>query len=372
MSSLSGSSPRSRRSDGADRPKGSDRYTGAQRIHHPVTSALVDCGVYVDGQRVPGNYSPADSLAKVRALDGVDAGFVWVGLHEPDERQMQEVAEVFGLHSLAAEDAVHAHQRPKLERYDDTLFLVLKTVQYVPHESVAQAKEIVETGEIMIFAGRDFVVTVRHGDFSELTGLRKNLETAPERLRLGPFAVVHAIADHVVDHYLDVTLSVETDIDAMEEQIFATRSMIDIEHIYLLKREIVEFRRAVSPLSVALQRIVSDHRDLVSSKETRRYFGDVIDHHTRAADRIASYDEVLTSLVQAASARVAMQQNTDLRKISAFVAIAAVPTAVAGIYGMNFDHMPELRQAWGYPAVLVVMAVVCTGLYFTFRRNDWL
>jgi magnesium transporter len=343
--------------------------SGAQQIHLGATHGLVDCGVYVDGRRQPGKYTHAEALARVAESED---GFVWIGLHEPDENEMQEVASVFDLHPLAVEDAVHAHQRPKVERYDDTLFIVLKTVHYVPHESMALAREIVETGEIMIFAGPQFVVTVRHGDFSGLTGLRADLEARPEHLQLGPFAVVHAIADHVVDHYLEVTLLVGADIDTMEEEIFAPHSATEIGHIYLLKREIVELRRSVGPLSMALQRIVSDHKDLVVSKELRRYLRDVIDHQTTAADRITTYDEVLSSLVQAALGRAQMRQNVDLRKISAWVAIMSVPTMIAGIYGMNFEHMPELRQVWGYPALLIFLVCVCTFLYITFRRNDWL
>lgn len=344
----------------------------AHSIHVPVARAMVDCAVYVEGARLPGKYTHSAALAKVRQLEstGVPA-FVWVGLHAPDEHQMQAVGDVFGLHELAVEDAVHAHQRPKLERYDDTLFLVLKTINYVEHESVAKAREIVETGEIMIFVGRDFVVTVRHGDHSGLAAVRKRMDTSPARCSLGPYAVMHAVADHVVDSYLDVTDLVENDIDAMEENVFSPTSGTDIEHIYLLKREIVEMRRAVAPLTYALQRIGTDHNDLIS-KEVRRYMRDVLDHNTQASDRIASYDEVLSSLVQAAVGKVSMQQNTDMRKISAWVAIAAVPTALAGIYGMNFDHMPELHQVWGYPAVLLVMVTVCSLLYMTFRRNHWL
>jgi magnesium transporter len=344
----------------------------ARSIHVPVARAMVDCGVYADGRRLPGKYTHAAALAKVRELetDGVRA-FVWVGLHEPDDHQMQAVAEVFGLHELAAEDAVHAHQRPKLERYDNTLFLVLKTIMYVEHESVSKAREIVETGEIMIFVGPDFVVTVRHGDHGGLAGVRKRMDSTPANCALGPYAVLHAIADHVVDHYLAVTDLVENDIDAMEENVFSPDSVTDIEHIYLLKREVVEMRRAVGPLNLALQRLGADHNDLIS-KEVRRYIRDVLDHNTQASDRVASYDEVLSSLVQAAVGKVSMQQNTDMRKISAWVAIAAVPTALAGIYGMNFEHMPELAWTWGYPAVLLVMATVCTVLYVTFRRNHWL
>jgi magnesium transporter len=333
---------------------------------------MVDCGIYVDGQRAPGKYTHAAALNKVHELEreGKDA-FVWIGLHEPDEHQMQAVADVFSLHELAVEDAVHAHQRPKLERYDKTLFLVLKTVNYVEHASINIAREIVETGEIMIFVGTDFVVTVRHGEHSGLTDVRKRLDASPAILKLGPYAVMHAIADHVVDSYLDVTDLIETDIDAMEEDIFSPRAQTNIECIYLLKREVVELRRAVSPLTLGLQRILTDHNDMISV-EVRRYMRDVLDHNIQASDRIASYDDMLSSLVQAALGKVAMQQNVDMRKISAWVAIAAVPTALAGIYGMNFDHMPELHQVWGYPAVLILMAVICSLLYRTLRRNHWL
>ncbi|MGU3497333.1 magnesium/cobalt transporter CorA [Mycobacterium sp. C31M] len=344
----------------------------AASIHVPVSQAMVDCGVYSDGTRLPGKYTHAAALNRVREIEATGTrAFVWIGLHEPDEHQMQAVADVFGLHELAVEDAVHAHQRPKLERYDDTLFLVLKTVNYVEHESVASAPEIVETGEIMIFVGADFVVTVRHGDHSGLAGVRRKMDTTPASCALGPYAVMHAISDHVVDSYLDVTDLVETDIDAMEENVFSPDVATDIEHIYMLKREIVELRRAVSPLTMAFQRLGTDHNDLIS-KEVRRYMRDVLDHNISASDRIASYDEVLSSLVQAAVGKVSMQQSTDMRKISAWVAIAAVPTAMAGIYGMNFEHMPELKATWGYPAVLLTMLTICLLLYRTFRRNHWL
>lgn len=352
-----------------------DRVDGdpnARRIHVPVARAMVDCGVYCDGTRLPGKYTHAAALNKVREIeaDGRNA-FVWIGLHEPDEHQMQAVADVFCLHELAVEDAVHAHQRPKLERYDKMLFLVLKTVTYVEHESMANAREIVETGEIMIFVGPDYVVTVRHGEHGGLAGVRKHLEASPANLKLGPYSVMHAIADHVVDTYLDVTDLIETDIDAMEEDIFSPLAQTNIECIYLLKREVVELRRAISPLATDLQRIGTDHDDLINV-EIRRYMRDVLDHTIKAADRIASYDELLSSLVQAALGKVAMQQNVDMRKISAWVAIAAVPTALAGVYGMNFDNMPELHWTWGYPAVLLLMATVCILLHRTFRHNNWL
>lgn len=344
----------------------------AQSTHVPVADALVDCAVYVDGVRLPGTYTHADALAKMREIKqtGREA-FVWVGLHEPDERQMQAVADGFGLHPLATEDAVCAHQRPKLERYDETLFLVLKTVNYVPHESVILAREIVETGEIMVFVGKDFVVTVRHGEHGGLADVRRRMDTDPEHVRLGPYAVMHAIADHVVDHYVEVTNLMEVDIDAIEEVAFAPGRRTDVEPIYQIKREVVELRRCVNPLAVPFQRMQSEHKDLIS-KEVRRYLRDVADHHSQAAEQVASYDEMLSSLVQAALARVGMQQNIDMRKISAWAAIAAVPTMIAGIYGMNFHNMPALSWTWGYPVVLTLMVGISLVLYRNFRRRDWL
>jgi len=344
-------------------------------IHIPVARATVDCGVYTDGNRLPGKYTPDAAVAKVRELqaqsDEATGAFVWIGLHEPDQYQMETVAGIFDLHELAVEDAVHAHQRPKLERYDQTLFLVLKTVSYVAHESVANAREIVETGEIMVFVGPDFVVTVRHGEHSGLADVRRRLDASPTILRLGPYAVMHAIADHVVDGYLVVTDLVETDIDAIEEAVFSTQRQTNIESIYLLKREVVELRRAVNPLTTALSRLLTDHNDLIS-KEVRRYMRDVHDHNVTASDQIISYDEMLSSLVQAALGKVGMEQNADMRKISAWVAIAAVPTMIAGIYGMNFDNMPELHWEFGYFITLTLMVTVCTVLYRTFRHNHWL
>jgi magnesium transporter len=338
----------------------------------PPHQALIDCAVYAEGHRMPGTFTYAAACGKVRQIEmlGHDA-FVWVGLHEPDETQMQEVADVFGLHALAVEDAVCAHQRPKMERYDDTVVLVLKTVKYVPHESVALAREIVQSGEVMIFVGKDFVVTVRHGEHSGLAEVRKRMETDIEQLRLGPYAVMHAIADYVVDHYLEVTRLMEADIDGIEEVAFAPGRKLDVEPIYLLKREVVELRRCVNPLSGAFHRIQMENKDVIS-KEVRRYLRDVADHHSEAADQIASYDDMLNSLIQAALARVGMQQNNDMRKMAAWAGIAALPTAVAAIYGMNFHFMPELNWTWGYPGVMALMTLACLVLYFQFRRNNWL
>jgi magnesium transporter len=333
---------------------------------------LIDCAVYAEGHRLPGKPTYAAALDKVHQIEqlGHDA-FVWVGLHEPELSEMQDVADVFGLHSLAVEDAVCAHQRPKLERYDDTLFLVLKTVNYVPHESVVLAREIVESGEIMVFVGRDFVVTVRHGGHGGLSDVRKRMETDAEQLRLGPYAVMHAIADNVVDHYLDVSTAMEADIDSIEEVAFGPGRKLDVEPIYLLKREVVELRRCVSPLSAAFHRMQIENKDLIS-KEVRRYLRDVGDHQSEAADQIASYDDMLNSLIQAALARVGMQQNNDMRKMAAWAGILAVPTMIAAIYGMNFHFMPELNWTWGYPGIMAATSLACLALYFQFRRNNWL
>jgi magnesium transporter len=338
----------------------------------PADQAVVDCGIYVNGERLPGTFSYAEARARVidLQLDGQQA-FAWIGLHAPTAHQMQEVGDAFGMHELAVEDAVCAHQRPKLERYDESLFLVLKTLNYVPHESALLAREIVETGEIMIFVTRDVVVTVRHGDHGRLSDVRKRMDADPEHMRLGPFAVMHAIADAVVDHYLEVTQLMEGDIDAIEEEAFAPDHRTQIEPIYQMKREVVELRRSVNPLSVPFARLQSEHKDLVS-KEVRRYLRDVGDHHTHAADQIASYDENLSSLVQATLARVEMQQNTDMRKMSAWAALLAIPTMVAGIYGMNFEYIPLLKWHWGYQTTVLGTVLACLLLHRTFRRKDWL
>ncbi|QXQ15715.1 magnesium/cobalt transporter CorA [Skermania piniformis] len=330
-----------------------------------MNAAVIDCAVYLDGVRVAGTFTPCEAVARVREQG---EGFVWVGLWHPDEQQMNEVAQCFGLHPLAVEDAVQAHQRPKLDRYDDLCFLVLRTVHYVEHD-MHTVSEIVETGEIMIFVGPEFVVTVRHGEFSGLRGVRDRLELRPEVLAVGPFAVLHAIADHVVDSYIEVADHVEGDVDAMEEEVFDPRTLVAVAPIYQLKREVVEFRRAVLPLATALQELIQPG---IAPKEVRRYLRDVVDHQTSVADRIAEFDESLSALIGAAQAMVSLRQNTDMRKISAWVAIAAVPTAIAGCYGMNFDNMPELHWHYGYFLALGVMLSACVGLFVTFRHNNWL
>lgn len=353
---------------GGFRGRGNAANRGPVSAPPRVQDSIVDCAVYVDGARLPGQRTYGEAIAEVRERGD---GFVWIGLHEPDEEQIKGVADTFGLHELAVEDAVHAHQRPKLERYDNTLFMVLKTVRYVEHESPTTANEIVETGELMAFLGLDFIVTVRHGAHSGLARLRGELDDEPERLQTGPSAVLHAITDHVVDHYLDVTDSIEDDIDEMETEVFAPRSKISAEQIYFMKREVLELRRAVMPLATPLQRLSEGHTRLVPD-EARPHFRDVSDHLTTVSERVVNFDELLTTLVDATLAKITLQQNTDMRKITAWAAIIAVPTALAGIYGMNFDYMPETHWRYGYPVVVTIILSICLLLYRIFRRNRWL
>ncbi|UJW33233.1 magnesium/cobalt transporter CorA [Saccharothrix sp. AJ9571] len=350
------------------RGRGNGRGDTPRPLPVPLSAYVVDCAVYDEGARLSGRWTHSEAIEEVRRRG---SGFVWIGLHEPDEEQIQGVAETFGLHELAVEDAVHAHQRPKLERYDDNLFLVLKTVRYVEHESPTTANEIVETGELMAFLGKDFIVTVRHGNHSGLARLRRELDNEPERLHLGPAAVLHAIADHVVDHYLDVTDHLEEDIDEMEGQVFAPRSSVTAETIYFMKREVLEMRRAVMPLATPLKRLAEGHSRLVPD-EVRSYFRDVDDHLTQVTERVVNFDELLTTLVDATLAKITLQQNTDMRKITSWAAIIAVPTMGVGVYGMNFDYMPELHWKFGYPMVMGVILVVCLILYRIFRKNRWL
>ncbi|SHG35871.1 magnesium/cobalt transporter CorA [Streptoalloteichus hindustanus] len=337
-------------------------------IRVPLSAYVVDCGVYLDGRRLPGRFTHAEAVRTVRERG---EGFVWIGLHEPDEEQIKGIAETFGLHELAVEDAVHAHQRPKLERYDDVLFMVLKTVSYAGHEDPTTASELVETGEIMVFVGKDFLVTVRHGRHSGLRRLRQQLEEDPEQLALGPAAVLHAIADQVVDTYLEVTNQVDEDVERAETDVFAQRSHLSMDQLYMLKREVLEFRRAVQPLAQPLRRLAEGYTPLIPA-EVRSYFRNVEDHLTSVAEKVNGFNELLDALLDAAAAKINLRANTDMRKITAWAAIISVPTMVAGIYGMNFDYMPETKMKYAYPVVVSIIVLACVTLYRIFRRNKWL
>jgi magnesium transporter len=337
-------------------------------LHVPMSAYVVDCAVYIDGERLAGRWTHAAAIAEVRRRD---EGFVWIGLHEPTDHQIKAIAQTYGLHELAVEDAVDAKQRPKLERYEDSLFMVLKTVSYVGHAEPTTATELVKTGEVMAFVGADFVVTVRHGDHCGLHKVRQALEADPEQLALGPAAVLHAIADHVVDAYIAVADAIETDIDEIEAEVFEPRSQMDSEQIYVMKREVLELRRSVVPLTGPIRKLAEGYSSLVPH-DVRSYFRDVDDHLANVTERVSSFDELLTTLVDAVLAKVTLRQNNDMRKITSYAAIITVPTMIAGIYGMNFRYMPELDSPYGYPAVWLVILVSCGLLYRNFRKNQWL
>ncbi|MFC9928143.1 magnesium/cobalt transporter CorA [Streptomyces sp. NPDC127190] len=335
----------------------------------PLGSSVVNCVTYQDGVRVQGS---ADLVDAVRLVRKSGEGFVWLGLHEPTDREFAGIAELFNLHPLAVEDAVEAHQRPKLEHYGDTLFAVFKTVCYVEHERLTATSEVVNTGEIMVFVGKDFVITVRHGRHGSLGPLREELESDPQQLAKGPAAVLHAIADHVVDDYLNVTDAVQADIDQVETEVFSEEgARLDPGRIYQMKRELLELKRAVVPLGRPVEDLATRPIRVIAP-EIQAYFRDVLDHLIRAKDQIAAFDELLNSILQAHLAQVTVAQNEDMRKITAWAAVIAVPTMVCGVYGMNFDHMPELHWRFGYPLVMAVMAGACVALYRGFRRNGWL
>ncbi|WP_077798709.1 magnesium and cobalt transport protein CorA [Streptomyces sp. JHA26] len=335
----------------------------------PLGSSVVNCVTYRDGVRTPAGGEPVDAVRRMREHGD---GFLWLGLHEPTAREFAGVAELFRLHPLAVEDAIEAHQRPKVERYGDTLFAVFKTVCYVEHEKLTATSEVVNTGEIMVFVGEDFVITVRHGRHGSLGPLREELETDPGQLAKGPSAVLHAIADHVVDDFLTVIEAVQSDIDRVETDVFAENgARVDPGRIYQLKRELLELKRAVVPLGRPLEELATRPARAVAP-EIQAYFRDVSDHLLRAMEQIAAFDELLNSILQAHLAQVTVAQNEDMRKITAWAAIVAVPTMVCGVYGMNFDHMPELGWRYGYGLVLGVISVACLVLYRGFRRNGWL
>ena len=315
---------------------------------------IVDRAIYKDGVRQEDGAGPT-----------APGAFVWIGVHEPTAEEFDGLAREFDLPPLAVEDAIEAHERPKLDVYDDMLFLVVKTARYV------DPQEVVDIGELLIFAGPDYLITVRHGEGSSLTEARQALESDPERMRAGPSAALHAILDQVVDDYMPAIEGLENDIDEVEEQLFSERRVNLAERIYRLQREVLEFRRAVTPLIDPVEELAGGRYKSIHPG-TRDYFGDIRDHLARARDQLDGLRDLLAGSLQANLAQVGVRQNEDMRRISAWVAIIAVPTAIAGIYGMNFDHMPELRWELGYPAVLLVMVAICAFLWTRFKRAGWL
>ncbi|WP_274563530.1 magnesium and cobalt transport protein CorA [Streptomyces spiramyceticus] len=338
--------------------------------------SIVHAALYRDGRHVS---SPASLAETFRQLREYRDGMAWIGLQRPSEDEIHSLAAEFDLHPLAVEDALEAHQRPKLERYGETLFVVLRAARYL------DAPEEVDFGELHIFVGQDFVITVRHGAAPDLSGVRKRMEEAPELLALGPEAVLYAILDAVVDGYVPVVEGVQNDIDEIETEVFRGDPEVS-RRIYELAREMVEFQRATRPLVGMLHGLMAGFAKYGTDEELQRYLRDVADHVTHTSERVDGFRQALADILTVNATLVTQQQNEEMRamaeagfeqneeikKISAWAAILFAPTLVGTIYGMNFDAMPELDWAFGYPFAILLMAAVCTSLYFIFKRRDWL
>ncbi|HEV7962779.1 MAG TPA: magnesium and cobalt transport protein CorA [Actinoplanes sp.] len=347
--------------EGLGRP---ERALPATRRGNP--DAVVDCAVYLEGARRPGDVHYAEAARQAQRHRG---GFVWLGLHEPGTVTMQSIASVFGLHELTVEQTVVGGHRPVAEQTGDVVRLVLRTARYVEHEELTETSEVVDTGDVTVLIGPHFVITVRHGGAGALWEVRKDLEQRSALLAEGPWAVAYAVCSRMVDLYLDVAGSVERDLERLEETAFSADTSPSIPQMYQLKREMVEFKRAVLPLQEPLNRLL----DLsVLPPAMRPYFVDVRGRLARAVDRVAGFDDLLNSILQARLAQVAVDQNNDMRKIASWAAIAAVQTAIAGIYGMNFEHMPELNWKYGYAGVWLLMISAAVILYRRLKKAGWL
>ncbi|WAL98679.1 magnesium and cobalt transport protein CorA [Streptomyces sp. Je 1-369] len=343
---------------------------------HSPAAGIVEAALYRDGVRVATPTSLADTFRELREQPD---GMAWIGLARPTEAELLTLAAEFDLHELALEDAMEAHQRPKLERYGDTLFVVLRAARYL------DAPEEVDFGELHVFVGPDFVITVRHSAAPDLSGVRRRMEESPDLLKLGPEAVLYAILDAVVDGYVPVVAGVQNDIDEIETEVFRGEPEVS-RRIYELSREMVEFQRATRPLVGMLHSLMAGFAKYGTDEELQRYLRDVADHVTHTSERADGFRQALADILTVNATLVTQQQNAEMRalaeagfeqneeikKISSWAAILFAPTLVGTIYGMNFETMPELKWAAGYPFAILLMAVVCVSLYFIFKRRDWL
>ncbi|MEU1231089.1 magnesium and cobalt transport protein CorA [Streptomyces sp. NPDC005828] len=341
-----------------------------------VEPSVVQSTLYRDGRRVSSPTTLADTFRQLRQHPD---GMAWIGLQRPTEEELLSLAAEFDLHELAVEDAMEAHQRPKLERYGDTLFVVLRAARYL------DAPEEVDFGELHVFVGPDFLITVRHGAAPDLLAVRHRMEENPDLLALGPEAVLYAILDAVVDGYAPVVAGVQNDIDEIETEVFGGDPAVS-RRIYELSREMVEFQRATRPLVGMLHALMAGFAKYGTDEELQRYLRDVADHVTHTSERVDGFRQALTDILTVNATLVTQQQNAEMRalaeagfeqneelkKISAWAAILFAPTLVGTIYGMNFDTMPELHWVGGYPFAIGLMALVCTSLYVIFKRRDWL
>ncbi len=318
---------------------------------------IIDCAVYRDGVR---ETTEQHTAALEEAIAGLgEDDFLWIGIGNPTSDELDRVAGTLGLHPLAVEDALEAHQRPKVERYSDHIFMTLRTVSY--------SDDDITTHEVNIFMGKQFLLTVRHGG-PDLKDARRAAERMIEPLSHGPTAALHAVVDSIVDRYEVVAAELETDVEEVEASVFSSEFSNDSTRIYRLKRETLEFRRAVMPLRDPLERFATTSMP----EDARPYFRDIADHLSRAADAIESVDKLLDNALNAHLAQLSVQQNEDMRKLTAGATIFAVPTAIAGVYGMNFRHMPELEWTFGYPLVIAATAAICGYVYWRFKRSGWL
>ncbi len=338
-----------------------------EHFEDEVPNAVVQCAVYDKNGRMDGNPSPMEALAIAR--ESPDR-FCWVGLYEPTAQEFATIATEFGLHPLAVEDAVQAHQRPKLDRYGERLFFVLKSARYCEHEQITANTEVVETGEVMLFVAPDFVVSVRHGSARPLDVVRHRLDTEPDLCCQGPPGVLYAVADQVVDDYELVSEALQTDLDEIESRVFAGTRGYDTQNVYQLKREVSEFKRAVLPLVRPLHQLVQGEIPGIN-EQVSTYLSDVLDHLMRTVEEVGASDELLSSILQANLAQIALQQNDDMRKMSAWLAIIAVPTAVTGFFGQNIPY-PGFNAHSGFWASTIIIAGGAAFLYIVFKRKRWL
>lgn len=341
--------------------------------------AMVDSAVYADGRRELSCDTLERTYRQLRSSESRQGRFAWIGLYRPDDEEFGSIREEFGLHSLAVEDAVNAHQRPKLDRYDDMLFMVLRPAHYVDEQ------ENVELGEVHVFVGPDFVITVRHAEMIDLAPVRRRLEGEPRLLRYGPDAVLYALLDRVVDDFLPVQRGLQNDLDEIESEVFGGEPAVS-RRIYGLSREVIEFQRATSPLLDVLDALDATVEQREGDVELRRNLRDVRDHTAQVVERVESHRQLLANILDVNASllsqrqseqatrmtEMSLRQNEDMKRISSWAAILFTPTVVATVYGMNFTHMPELNWVLGYPMALFLMLVVGVVLYVVFRRRGWL
>ncbi|MEV0562289.1 magnesium and cobalt transport protein CorA [Dactylosporangium sp. NPDC050588] len=330
--------------------------------------SIVDCALYVRGVRQPDGHTFREAYAAARRRRN---GFVWLGLFEPTWAQFAAVAEEIGIDDHTAEKAVARERRPAVERRGDVTMLVIRTARYVEHAELTATSEVVDTGAVTLLIGPHFVVSVRHGGAGALADVRQQLEQRPAMLGHGPWAVAYAVCDRMIEVYHDVSTDVEQDVEQLEQTAFLRVGGCDVQQIYQLKRELVEFKRAVVPLQAPLRRM-NDPAVVELPPQLRQYFADLLGRLTQVVDRVASDNELLDSILQARLAQVGLDQNNDMRKIASWAAIAALQTAIAGIYGMNFEHIPGLRWDYGFYLILLIMTVGSVVLYRLFRRSGWL